>query len=61
MKIGEVTIDTTYINLPVEGPVLQFEMTELVDTVTIDGRLCGKINIVSGTNPTELSGLMGLE
>lgn len=59
MKIGEPSIDTSYINLPVEGPVVQYQLLELVDTVRVDGQLCGKVNIVSGTNPTELAEMTG--
>jgi hypothetical protein len=59
MAVGKVQVDTSYANLPIEGRLEQFHLTELLDTVRIDDRLCGKISIVSGTDPAALAEMSG--
>ena len=57
MTLGQAYGDTSYPVFPVEGRLAAYVISELVDTLTINGRLCGKLRVVSSTNPTELSRL----
>jgi hypothetical protein len=57
MELGKAYPDTAYPMFPVEGRLASYGVTELVDTVTIGGRLCGKLRVVSSTDPAELARL----
>ncbi|MEW5794918.1 MAG: hypothetical protein AB1772_01030 [Candidatus Zixiibacteriota bacterium] len=57
MRLGQAYCDTTYPTLPVEGRLTSYGISELVDTVRIGSKLCGKLLITSSTNPAELARL----
>jgi hypothetical protein len=59
MELGKAYPDTAFPMFPVEGRLASYGITELIDTVTIDGRLCGKLRVVSSTDPAELARLSG--
>jgi hypothetical protein len=57
MALGRAYADTSYPVFPIEGRLASYVISELVDTLTIDGHLCGKLRVVSSTNPAELARL----
>ena len=57
MNLRQAYADTSYPVFPVEGRLASYVISELVDTLTINGRLCGKLRVVSSTNPVELARL----
>lgn len=56
---GVVEIDTMSRRLPVEGQLISYSLTEVTDTVRINGALCGKIKIIANTDPSELARISG--
>ena len=59
LTLGQPEIDSTFPMLPIEGKVASYGITELVDTVRINSRLCGKIKVASSTDPAQLAELTG--
>ena len=57
MVLGQAYADTSYPVFPVEGRLASYVISELVDTLSINGHLCGKLRVVSSTNPVELARL----
>ena len=57
MILWQAYPDTTYPIFPVEGRLASFSIAELVDTLTVNGHLCGKLRVVSSTSPAELAKL----
>ena len=55
MAVGKVYCDTTYPNLPVEGRLTSYGITEILDTVRVGSKLCGRLLVTSSTNPAELA------
>ena len=59
MKLGQIYGDTTFPELPVEGRMNSYRISEMTDTVTIGDRLCGRLKVTSSTDPSELARLSG--
>ncbi len=59
MKLGQVYCDTTFPELPVEGKMNAYRISEITDTVTIGDRLCGRVKVTTSTDPAELARLSG--
>ncbi|MCX6834343.1 MAG: hypothetical protein NTW07_04295, partial [candidate division Zixibacteria bacterium] len=57
MVLRQAYCDTSYPTMPIEGSLAMFGISELVDTLTVNGRLCGKLRVVSSTDPAELARL----
>lgn len=57
MALGKVYCDTTYPNLPVEGRLTSYGITEILDTVRVGSKLCARLLVTSSTNPAELAKL----
>jgi hypothetical protein len=59
MKLGTAYCDTTFPVLPVEGKLASYRICQIVDTVTLDSHLCGKLSVTASTDPAELARLSG--
>lgn len=59
MKLGTAYCDTIFQNLPVEGRLASYRITQMVDTVRIGDNLCGRLLVTSSTDPAELAKLSG--
>ncbi len=59
MVLHRREIDTTFPSMPLEGQIASYRITELIDTLRVDTKLCGKIRIVSSTDPTKLAEYWG--
>jgi hypothetical protein len=57
MALRQTYCDTSYPTMPIEGRLSSYGISELLDTLTINGRLCGKLRVVSSTSPAELARL----
>jgi len=54
MTLRQIYGDTSYPVLPIEGRLASYVISELVDTLTLNGHLCGRLRVTSSTNPAEL-------
>ena len=59
MKMGQAYCDTTFPELPVEGRMNSYRISQIVDTVTMDNHLCGRLRVTTSTDPAELAKLSG--
>jgi len=57
MVLGEAYCDTAFPVLPVEGRLAAYVISEIIDTVRLDGRLCGRVRVTSSTDPSEVARL----
>ena len=57
LKLGEPETDTTLLNLPIEGQVVSYAVTEIIDTVRLNSNKCARLRVAVASDPAELARL----
>jgi len=57
LRVGEPEIDSTIINLPIEGQVTLYILTEVVDVVSLNSKPGIHLRVSTATDPAELARL----